>query len=85
MPARAAFYIVYRAEEKAWFVTSSEHGRDVGVSGPYRLKKAALAYAIERAKNLGAPSQVKVQGKGKRRFITEYTYPRSSDPRRFKG
>lgn len=85
MPTRIIFYVVYRAADKAWFVTTTEHGKEVSVSGPYRLKRYAMDYATERAKNLGSPAQVKSQEKGKRRFNTEATYPRSSDPRKTKG
>lgn len=89
MPTRKKFFVGFRAavegEGGAWYVTTSEHGREATAAGPYRLKSDAMAYAIERAKNIGLPAQVMSQKKGQRRWNTEGTYPRSSDPRKTKG
>lgn len=82
------FYVTYRSADKCWFVTTKEGKISSTVSGPYPRKFDAMLYARDRAKSLGTdelPAQVLSQEKGKRRFNTEATYPRSADPRNTKG
>ena len=84
MPARRIFSVRWKKEAGAWFVRTKEFGKDIEVAGPFK-KVEAIAYARDRAKNLGIPTQVKLYDKVKQRIQTEWTYPRSSDPRKTKG
>lgn len=49
----------------------------------YGNKAELVAHARETAK-ANQPSQLRIKGRDGR-LQTEFTYPRSSDPRRFKG
>lgn len=88
MPAMRKFFVTYRSGDKMWFVLTKEGKITSTVSGPYPTKAPAMAYATDRAKSLGTdelPTQVLSQEKGKRRFNTESTHPRSADPRNIRG
>lgn len=80
-PARLILMVTTLPTRKGWFV----------VHGDMVLGFDAQYWAIARARDLalhhtasGGKAQVKVRGRNGR-WRTEYTYPRSSDPKRSPG
>ena len=78
---RAVYHIVWSAQYKCWRVKLGSSYVSVLVFGKAKplIVRAVVALAKENE-----PSQVVVHGKTGKIQI-EYTYPRKSDPKRFKG
>lgn len=80
-PKRNVYSVLWDKNEKCWRLKLNGLWAEIAVVG---LDKKTYVRAVCQLAKDNLPSQVKIFDK-KGKIQKEYTYPRSSDPRRYKG
>lgn len=75
---RKSYHVVWHAKQVRWLVKLNSK-----IVGLYDRKEDAVEYATSWAKS-ATLGQIVIHGKD-HKIQREYTYPRSSDPKRTKG